>query len=62
MTDPVISFGQGRNQVTLKGEAAIREGGWAIRWLLLARGAALLLSALAVAAGTVAVIYWRFWL
>jgi hypothetical protein len=45
---PEFSFGKGRNQIVLKGKAAIREGGWAIRFLLISRALAVLLSALAV--------------
>jgi hypothetical protein len=50
MRDPEFSFGQGRNQITLRGDKAIREGGWSIRALLLARAAAVLLPALAATA------------
>lgn len=57
MSDPEFSFGKGRNQINLKGKEAIREGGWAIRGLLLARAMAILLPAFAVA---VMLALWRF--
>jgi len=57
MSDPEFSFGQGRNQIILKGDKAIREGGWSIRALLLARAMAILLPAIAAA---VAFALWRF--
>jgi hypothetical protein len=44
-TDPEFEFGRGLSRITLRGRDAIREGGWSIRFLLVARGAAMLLSA-----------------
>jgi hypothetical protein len=42
MSRPEFSFGEGRFKINLKGEEAIRAGGWAIRCLLLARALAIL--------------------
>jgi hypothetical protein len=58
MSDPEFSFGKGRNQIILKGDKAIREGGWSIRALLLARALAILLPAVGAA---IALAVWRFW-
>ena len=58
MSDPEFSFGKGRGQINLKGKDAIREGGWSIRALLLARALAILLPAIAI---TVAILLWRPW-
>jgi hypothetical protein len=45
---PEFSFGRGRNQISLKGKDAIREGGSAIRAILVARAIATLLYAISV--------------
>ena len=47
MNDPEFSLGKGWNQIHLKGKEAIREGGWAIRFLLVMRGLAIVLAAIA---------------
>ena len=39
---PEISFGAGRNQVTLKGSEAIKAGGWTLRLLFVAKAVAYL--------------------
>jgi hypothetical protein len=57
MSEPEFSFGNGRNQIKLKGSEAIRAGGWSIRALLLARAAAILVPAIVAA---VAFVLWRF--
>jgi hypothetical protein len=58
MSDPEFSFGKGRNQINLKGKDAIREGGWAIRTLLLARALAIVVPVLLAAT---AFFWWRFY-
>ncbi len=58
MSDPEFSFGKGRSQINLKGKDAIREGGWSIRALLLARALAILLPAIAI---SLALVLWRTW-
>ena len=55
--EPEFLFGKGRNQITLKGKDAIREGG-VIRWLLLARALAILVPAVATVIG---ILIWRIW-
>jgi len=57
MSYPEFSFGKGRNQINLKGKEAIKEGGWSIRFLLLARALAILLPAIGAALG---LLFWRF--
>jgi hypothetical protein len=47
-TVPEFTFGKGRTQINLKGRDAIREGGWSIRALLLARALAILVPAIAL--------------
>jgi hypothetical protein len=56
MSDPEFSFGNGRNQIKLKGSEAIKAGGWTIRALLLAKAAAILVPVLATA---IALLVWR---
>jgi hypothetical protein len=61
MSEPEFSFGSGRNQIKLKGNEAIREGGPAIRFLLRAKGIAIVLwvfFAGAGSAGVVALVRW----
>ena len=53
---PEISVGKGRSQISLKGKDAIRAGGWAIQWLLFARGLAIIVVAIAIVLGIFA---WR---
>jgi hypothetical protein len=47
MSEPEFSFGKGRHQIKLKGNEAIHEGGWSIRFLLAMRGVAMVLAAVA---------------
>ncbi|HEY1747813.1 MAG TPA: hypothetical protein VGG11_13760 [Xanthobacteraceae bacterium] len=61
MSEPEFFFGSGRNQIKLKGDEAIREGAPAIRFLLRAKGVALVLWVLfagASSAGVVALLRW----
>jgi hypothetical protein len=53
---PEFSFGQGRNQINLKGKEAIKQGGWSIRFLLVARALAILLPPISAA---IALVIWR---
>jgi hypothetical protein len=57
MSDPEFLFGRGRHQISLKGREAIREGGWAIRLLLVARALAI---SLPVLAAVIALVMWHF--
>ena len=57
MSEPEVSFGNGRNQIKLKGSEAIRAGGWSIRVLLLARAAAIFVPVIVAA---VVLVLWRF--
>jgi hypothetical protein len=45
-SDPLFTFGKGRNQIVLRGDRAIHEFAGRIWWLLIARAIALLLSSL----------------
>jgi hypothetical protein len=58
MSEPEFSFGKGRGQIKIKGSDAIRESGWSIRALLLARAMAILLPAIAI---SFAILLWRAW-
>jgi hypothetical protein len=54
-----VSISSGRSQITLKGPDAIREAGWALRFLLVAQGAArFFVVGSAVAMAIYAVIKW----
>jgi hypothetical protein len=46
MNDPEFSFRSGRYQIEIRGRDAIRESGWAIRWLIVARALAITLPAI----------------
>jgi hypothetical protein len=55
MSAPVFTFGKGRNQITVKGDSAVRECGWTIRLLLIARAFAIVLTALAIFGSVIAI-------
>jgi hypothetical protein len=57
MNNPEFSFRSGRYQIDIKGRDAIREGGWAIRWLIIARALAIALPAISAA---LTLLLWRF--
>jgi hypothetical protein len=58
MGDPEISFGSGKSLIVLKGRDAIRAAGWALRFLLFARGASNLLLSTAVVVACAILKWW----
>jgi hypothetical protein len=56
-SDPLFTFGKGRNQILLRGDRTIREFAGAIRWLLIARAIAILLSSLLTTSVLIALLF-----
>jgi hypothetical protein len=52
---PEISFGYGLGQIRIRGKEALRAAGWAVRFLLVARGSAPWL----MAAGSLLATWWH---
>ena len=55
---PTVSLGVGLGRLTFIGESAIREGGWSIRFVMVTRGIANLILALASLTALIKLVLW----